>query len=192
MTNTDESYFPELFEALERDLMRDEDSPSPNDSQAHLSRIYSKFENVLENSEIIELTTLPSFPAHLPSSPEFEYMLDEPGEVPTMHAIFTESPSAYFSNPVYFEPPNQFENPNAQHEPFPAVHYRGVTKRSSGRFGAKIKHLGKDHWLGTYDTAIEAAMAYDQAAFNIRGRRAILNFPIEAGNLESNASWSRE
>ena len=55
--------------------------------------------------------------------------------------------------------------------------YRGVRARPSGGFSAEIRFCGMRLGLGNFDTANEAACAYDTAAWCLRWPHRTLNFP---------------
>ena len=55
--------------------------------------------------------------------------------------------------------------------------FRGVFPSGRHKWTAKVTFRGITHYLGTFDSAVDAARHYDAKARELHGEYAILNFP---------------
>ncbi|KAK1565774.1 hypothetical protein Q3G72_034614 [Acer saccharum] len=114
----------------------------------------------------------------------------ESSKTPTQHQNPTKN---HTSNPLETEKNNLHENGENKLRSSMRLtknnnigrKYLGVRQRPSGRWVAEIKESSQKLrlWLGTFDRAEEAALAYDSAARLLRGRNAKTNFTNHQKNM---------
>ncbi|KAE8658010.1 ERF017 protein [Hibiscus syriacus] len=71
--------------------------------------------------------------------------------------------------------------------------FKGVRKRKWGKWVSEIRlpNSRERIWLGSYDSAEKAALAFDAALFCLRGRSAKFNFPDDPPEIAGGRSLTR-
>lgn len=109
-----------------------------------------------------QTASLEEWADHSPLEP-LEIHLRISAGMPVEQAVFSEK------NEDQYRPPN--DNPRKKHSRFIGVTWKTQKKR----WYARIRHDGEDYGLGFFKEEMAAAIAYNEAARELRGADAIFN-----------------